>query len=148
MICTHGAPQILIPAFLTILMFAPLQKGGIIISRYVVRIMSDPTRRSQPQLCNPVLILLMLAPHFSWLYVLIDFHLLTMRQYFAFGIHLTITYTLTFCAFASLIVLIVRDPGSVAKSKSLHDTDSDLELTEALMQPRDHIGSWCHKCEV
>lgn len=90
----------------------------------------------------------MLAPHFSWLYVLIDFHLLTMRQYFAFGIHLTITYTLTFCAFASLIVLIVRDPGSVAKSKSLHDTDSDLELTEALMQPRDHIGSWCHKCEV
>jgi len=129
-------------------MFAPLQKGGIIISRYVVRIMSDPTRRSQPQLCNPVLILLMLAPHFSWLYVLIDFHLLTMRQYFAFGIHLTITYTLTFCAFASLIVLIVRDPGSVAKSKSLHDTNNDLELTEALMQPRDHIDSWCHKCEV
>ena len=99
---------------------------------------------------NPVLVLLMLAPHPSWLYVLVDFHLLTMRQYFAFGIHLLITYTLTLCAFASLILLVVRDPGSVTKPKSLHDADDDVELTEALMRSGDDIqhGSWCYKCEV
>jgi len=92
----------------------------------------------------------MLAPHPSWLYVLVDFHLLTMRQYFAFGIHLLITYTLTLCAFASLILLVVRDPGSVTKPKSLHDADDDVELTEALMRSGDDIqhGSWCYKCEV
>ena len=99
---------------------------------------------------DSVLVLLMLAPHPSWLYVLIDFHLLTMKQYLAFGMHLLVTYTLTLCAFASLILLVVRDPGSVTKSKILHDTDDDVELTEALVRSGDNIqhGSWCYKCEV
>ncbi|TFK70934.1 zf-DHHC-domain-containing protein [Pluteus cervinus] len=102
-------------------------------------------------LCGTVL--LMLAPHPSLLYVLVDFHLQTLHQPILFGIHLTITYTLTFLAFSSLIVCVARDPGPVTdsgkqRSDRAHDDGDELELTEALMPDIDFSepGKWCRKC--
>jgi hypothetical protein len=92
---------------------------------------------------------LLLAPHPSWLYVLVDFHLQTMHQPFIFAIHLLVTYTLTFMIFSSLIVCVARDPGSVLPSMSqLEGVDEEeMELTEALMPDQDS-GRWCRKCCV
>ena len=92
---------------------------------------------------------MLLAPHPSWLYVLVDFHLQTMHQPLIFAIHLLVTYTLTFMIFSSLIVCVARDPGSVHPTMSqLEGVDEEeMELTEALMPDQD-IGSWCRKCWV
>lgn len=99
-----------------------------------------------------VVVLLILAPHPSLLYMLVDFHLLTMGQTYAFGIHLFVTYTLTFLAFSSLIVCIARDPGPVTMPKPIgsSDADDDLDITEALMPPDDYSNPsrWCRKCWV
>ncbi|KAJ3570099.1 hypothetical protein NP233_g4624 [Leucocoprinus birnbaumii] len=97
-----------------------------------------------------VVVLLILAPHPSLLFMLVDFHLMTMGQTYAFGIHIFVTYTLTFCAFSSLIVLIARDPGPVTMPKPLGSTDADddLDLNEALMPSEDysHPSKWCRRC--
>lgn len=97
-----------------------------------------------------VVVLLILAPHPSWLYILVDFHLLTKNQNIAFGIHLLCTYTLTFLAFSSLIVCVARDPGPVIMPKPLGSTDADddLDITAALMTNDDfgHPNKWCRKC--
>lgn len=117
--------------------------GGIIVEFYML------TESSVQCL---VVILLILAPHPSLLYMLVDFHLLTMGQTYAFGIHLCITYTLTFLAFSSLIVCIARDPGPVTMPKPIgsSDADDDLDITEALMPSDDysHPSKWCRKCWV
>ncbi|KAF5360510.1 hypothetical protein D9756_004886 [Leucocoprinus leucothites] len=111
---------------------------------------STPVKRWYHYVPLCVVVLLILAPHPSLLFVLVDFHLLTMGQTYAFGLHLFVTYTLTFCAFSSLIVLIARDPGPVTMPKPLGSTDADddLDLTEALMPPEDysHPSKWCRKC--
>ena len=96
---------------------------------------------------------MILAPHPSWLYVLIDFHLQTMQQPFTFLIHLMITYTLTFMIFSSLIVCVARDPGPVHPSPlpQLEGTENDeMGLREALMPDEDFSspGRWCRKCWV
>lgn len=95
---------------------------------------------------------MLLAPHPSWLYVLVDFHLQTMHQHFIFFIHLLATYTLTFMIFSSLIVCVARDPGPIHPPISqLEGADeNELGLREALMPDRDleSPGTWCRKCWV
>ena len=95
---------------------------------------------------------MLLAPHPSWLYVLVDFHLQTMHQPLLFTIHLLVTYTLTFMIFSSLIVCVARDPGPVHPPISqLEGADEEeMGLTEALMPDRDFEfpGKWCRKCWV
>lgn len=96
---------------------------------------------------------MLLAPHPSWLYILVDFHLHTMRQPFIFVIHLLVTYTLTFMIFSSLIVCVARDPGPVNPSISQLEGvgEEEVELTEALMPDQDDFqssGRWCRKCWV
>lgn len=99
-----------------------------------------------------VVVLLILAPHPSLLYMLVDFHLLTIGNTYAFGFHLFITYTLTFLSLSSLIVCVARDPGPVTIPKPIgsSDADDDLDITAALMPSDDysHPGKWCRKCWV
>ncbi|EKM79294.1 hypothetical protein AGABI1DRAFT_74197 [Agaricus bisporus var. burnettii JB137-S8] len=98
-----------------------------------------------------VVVLLILAPHPSLLFMLVDFHLLTMDQYLVFGIHLFVTYALTFLAFSSLIVCIARDPGPIVIPQPVGSSDADdsLNFTEALMtssEDYDQHSGWCRKC--
>jgi len=97
-----------------------------------------------------LVVLLILAPHPSLLYMLVDFHLLTRGNTYAFGFHLFITYTLTFLSLSSLIVCVARDPGPVTMPKPIgsSDADDDLDITAALMPSDDysHPGKWCRKC--
>ncbi|RDB14738.1 Palmitoyltransferase PFA3 [Hypsizygus marmoreus] len=91
-------------------------------------------------------VFLILAPHPSLLYVLVDFHLQTLHKPLLFAMHLIMTYTLTFMALSSLIVLVARDPGRVT---SVDQGDGDeVGLREALMPDIDFSkpGSWCRKC--
>ncbi|KAJ6582789.1 DHHC palmitoyltransferase-domain-containing protein, partial [Mycena sp. CBHHK59/15] len=91
-------------------------------------------------------VLLILAPHPSWLYVLVDYHLQTTHRPGVFIAHIAVTYTLTFLLFSSLIVCVARDPGPVMLNEVLDDA---TEATEALMSPRDDFsapGRWCRKC--
>ncbi|KAG5644778.1 hypothetical protein DXG03_007686 [Asterophora parasitica] len=100
-------------------------------------------------LCGTVL--LILAPHPSLLYVLVTYHLQTLNAPLFFAIHLVATYTLTFAALSSLLVVIVRDPGPVIATKhSDRGDDDEVGLTEALMPDIDFDtpGSWCRKCWV
>ncbi|KIK01889.1 hypothetical protein K443DRAFT_97841 [Laccaria amethystina LaAM-08-1] len=95
---------------------------------------------------------LILAPHPSLLYVLVDFHLQTLHQPVVFILHLLATYSLTFLAFSSLIVCVARDPGPANLLPSQQcanaDTDDEISLTDALMPSGDYTapGRWCRKC--
>lgn len=96
-------------------------------------------------------IILILAPHPSLLFVLVNYHLQTLHQPAVFAIHLLVTYTLTFLAFSSLILCVARDPGPVVLDKSHNEDDEDVGLTEALMGPPDDFsapGKWCGRCWV
>ena len=97
-------------------------------------------------------VIVLLAPHPSWLYFLVDFHLQTIHQPFIFAIHLLVTYTLTFMIFSSLIVCVACDPGSVNPPMSQLEggDEEEMELTEALMPDQDFDSSrrWCRKCWV
>lgn len=109
---------------------------------------------------SAVAVTLLLSPHPSLLYVFIHYHLLVLNSPVQFGVHLFVTYTLTFLAFCSLIVCISRDPGPVPDPKidiepdnlinnhteDLQNTSDDggeedrdgrdeVSLTEALMGP-------------
>jgi len=99
-------------------------------------------------LCGAIIMLL--APHPSWLYVLVDFHLRTVHQPFVFTIHVLVSYTLTFMIFSSLVVCVARDPGPVYRPISQLEGAEEEEtgLTEALMPDRDleFPGKWCRKC--
>jgi palmitoyltransferase ZDHHC2/15/20 len=85
--------------------------------------------------------------------MLVNYHLKTLHSPLRFGIHLLVTYTLTFCIFSSIIVCIVRDPGPVAIEEPTRqdDDDGDINLTEALLAD-EHIdnlsapGRFCRKC--
>jgi len=113
----------------------------------------DPPKRWYHYAPFSVLILLLLAPQPSWLIILVKFHLQTLQAHVAFVIHLFVAYTLTFLAFSSLIVCVVRDPGPVSLPNSQEDNDisgnEETSLTEALMAPEDDFNSprkWCKKC--
>ncbi|PPQ92838.1 hypothetical protein CVT25_004326 [Psilocybe cyanescens] len=90
-------------------------------------------------LCGTVFLLL--APQPSWLYVLVDFHLQTLHQPVIFFIHLSMSYTLTFLAFSSLIVCLARDPGPAnappSRVENANGEEDEMDLTEALMPDRD-----------
>lgn len=96
-------------------------------------------------LCGTVFLLL--APHPSLLYVLVTYHLQTIHAPVFFAIHLVVTYTLTFAAFSSLLICVVRDPGPVTATKHASN-EEEVGLTEALMPDIDFDtpGSWCRKC--
>lgn len=99
----------------------------------------------------------MLAPQPSWLIVLVNYHLLLLQSPTTFGIHLLVTYTLTFLAFSSLIVCIARDPGPVGSTDGAESNAGDSEdgdevgLTQALMleEPApENPAKWCKYCSV
>ncbi|KAF9562589.1 zf-DHHC-domain-containing protein [Agrocybe pediades] len=102
-------------------------------------------------LCGTVILLL--APHPSLLYVLVDFHLQTLHQPFTFLVHLMVTYTLSFLAFSSLIVCLAWHPGpanapSRAESGGDGGDEEEMSLRDALMPDEDFSspGKWCRKC--
>jgi len=93
---------------------------------------------------------IILSPHPSLLYVLVNYHLRTIHAHWTFLIHLLVTYGLTFLMITSLIVVVVRDPGPVTLPNA-EDAGDDIGLTDALItpQPDDDFsgpGRWCHKC--
>ncbi|KAG6829517.1 hypothetical protein H0H92_004319 [Tricholoma furcatifolium] len=93
-------------------------------------------------------IFLILMPHPSLLYVLVTHYIQTLHDYLSFATHLLVTYILTFMAFSSLIICIVRDPGPVTETK--HSENEETSLSEALMPDIDFDapGRWCRKCWV
>ncbi|CCM05602.1 uncharacterized protein FIBRA_07830 [Fibroporia radiculosa] len=107
-------------------------------------------------------VILMLAPHPSLLIVLVNYHLLVLHSPTQFLIHLTITYTLTFLSFSSLIVVVARDPGPVTRDKeSEFGLDArgseDINFMQALLATDDeeevdrspaHVGGVCSKWTI
>jgi len=112
-----------------------------------------------------IAVLLLLAPHPSILYVLLNYHYLTLHAPHYFIAHLLVIYALSFLSFSSLIVCVVRDPGPIPELKSeeaAHDADDrsaarggrngdEMSLQDALLsapttddytQP----GKWCRIC--
>ncbi|KDR82861.1 hypothetical protein GALMADRAFT_57084 [Galerina marginata CBS 339.88] len=96
---------------------------------------------------------LILAPHPSLLYVLVDFHLQTLHKPLLFITHLLVTYTLTFMAFSSLIVCLARDPGPANAPPSRIEAsggeeEEEMSMREALMPDNDFSSPdrWCRKC--
>lgn len=103
----------------------------------------------------------MLAPHPSFLTMLINYHLRVLNAPWRFFTHLIIIYTLTFLSFCSLIAVVVRDPGSANGGKphylSATGEGEEIDLHEALLNagpPNDGAldehwnspGKWCGKC--
>lgn len=130
------------------------RSGGIIICLFVVSLVNKP-RLEYLTIQNGLgTVFLILAPHPSLLYVLVDFHLLTLHQPVIFITHLLISYTLTFMALSALIVCLARDPGPAnAPPSRLEGADGEgeeLALREALMPDNDFSspGKWCRKCWV
>jgi palmitoyltransferase len=101
-----------------------------------------------------VLVLLALAPHPSLLIMLVNYHLKTLQSPLRFGVHLLVTYTLTFCIFSSVIICVARDPGPVAVEERSQDDDEGMDFTEALMAANNRDddlsapGKFCRKCWV
>jgi len=93
---------------------------------------------------------MLLAPHPSWLIILIHHHLLALKSYGWFVTHLLISYTLMFLACTSLIVCLARDPGPVSSPDDVQDDNEETSLAEALMAPVmsdfNSPEKWCKKC--
>ena len=98
-----------------------------------------------------VTIVFLLAPHPSWMIVLVNYHLAVLHDPWLMARHLIISYALTLLAFSSLMVIIVRDPGRVNAGKHNEDNDEneEMNLTQALLADDSDIntpGRWCRKC--
>jgi len=98
---------------------------------------------------------LILAPHPSILWMLVDHHWRILAKPRLFFLHLAVIYTLTFLMLSSLIICVARDPGPVAptaqkEGQGLEGGDDNMDLAEALMEAEsDDIfkpGRWCRKC--
>ncbi|KAH9829635.1 zf-DHHC-domain-containing protein [Rhodofomes roseus] len=106
----------------------------------------------------PVLlaVLLMLIPHPSLLLVLVNYHLRVLKSPARFLFHLLATYTLTFLAFSSLILILARDPGPVTSPRMAEAADSldereDMSFMQALLATEEddkRPGNWCRKCSA
>ncbi len=103
--------------------------------------------------CDAVVLLLMLAPHPSLLIVLVNYHLRVLGSPARFTLHLVATYTLSFLAFSSLIVILTRDPGPVNVRQSQDDSTAEgenMNIMQALLTTDDadmhSPGRWCRKC--
>lgn len=96
------------------------------------------------------MLLMLLAPHPSWLIILIHHHLLTLKSYGWFATHLLISYTLMFLACTSLIVCLARDPGPISTPDDAQNDNEETSLAEALMAPVasdfNTPDKWCKKC--
>ena len=96
------------------------------------------------------MLLMLLAPHPSWLTILVHHHLLTLKSSVWFAIHLSISYTLMFLACTSLIVCLARDPGPISSPEDVSDDNEETSLAEALMAPIagdfNTPDKWCKKC--
>ncbi|KAF9242657.1 DHHC palmitoyltransferase-domain-containing protein [Melanogaster broomeanus] len=113
----------------------------------------EPPKRWFHYLPLCTLLVLMIAPHPSWLLVLANHYLRTLHSSTSFLVHLLATYTLTFLACWSLIVCVTRDPGPVSLGKTMGEEeaeDDDLGLRDALMAGPDDddlsLVKWCRKC--
>ncbi|TFK86062.1 zf-DHHC-domain-containing protein [Polyporus arcularius HHB13444] len=96
---------------------------------------------------------MILAPHPSLLIIFVNYHYRVHGALYHAGAHLLATYTLTFLAFSSLIVVLARDPGPVGdKSQGEDAAESEEEgFLEALLAPPEGEdahgpGKWCKKC--
>lgn len=100
-----------------------------------------------------VAVCMILAPHPSLLIIFVNYHYRVHGALYHAGAHLLATYTLTFLAFSSLIVVLARDPGPVGdKSQGEDAAESEEEgFLEALLAPPEGEdahgpGKWCKKC--
>lgn len=94
-------------------------------------------------------VVLLLAPHPSWLTVLVNYHLRVLNDKWAFFMHLAVSYTLAFLSFSSLIIILVRDPGPVESKGARGEETEELNLTQALLGDDvdfNSTGKWCRKC--
>ena len=119
-----------------------------------------------------MIILLLIAPHPSFIIIIVNYHIRTLHNPFIAFIHVIIVYTLTFLTFSSLLVCVTRDPGSV---KGAHhskpngerydvaesdeelshlvipdgEEESEMSLAEVLASGRSsRKPKWCKKCMV
>jgi hypothetical protein len=127
-----------------------LQRGGLITFPSAVRLSSSASTTHFAHNPPTVMLLMLFAPHPSWLILLIHHHILTLKSYGWFVIHLLTSYTLMFLACTSLIVCLARDPGPVSSPEDAQDDNEETSLAEALMAP---VGDgfngpekWCKKC--
>lgn len=104
-------------------------------------------------------VVMMLLPHPSLLIVLVNYHLRILDSPARFLIHLLVTYTLSFLAFSSLILILARDPGPVTSPKAAEAAEDltereDMSFMQALLateddEPHDkRPGKWCRKCSA
>ncbi|OCH92608.1 zf-DHHC-domain-containing protein [Obba rivulosa] len=99
-------------------------------------------------------VFLMLLPHPSLLLLLVSYTWRIQHSPVRFLIHLVATYTLTFMAFSSLIVILARDPGPVTPPAREEAATEEMSFTEALlagdedeeMEREKSAGRWCRKC--
>jgi len=124
-------------------------------------------------ICSPhasiptVVILLLIAPHPSFIIIIVNYHIRTLHNPFLAFIHVIIVYTLTFLTFSSLLVCVTRDPGSVKGAHERYDAagsdqelshlvipdgeedESEMSLAEVLASGRSgRKRKWCKKCMV
>ncbi|KAF8644686.1 hypothetical protein AX16_008346 [Volvariella volvacea WC 439] len=116
-------------------------------------------------LCGTLFFILLPQP--SIILSLTDYYLQVLHKPINFIIHIGVIYTLTFMILSSLIVCIVRDPGSVLHTSTrsrfqegLEDDthargngrgrneEEEIELSQALMTDDDFSApwKWCRKC--
>ncbi|OCB88236.1 zf-DHHC-domain-containing protein [Sanghuangporus baumii] len=133
-----------------------------------------PAKRKRWWMYLPFLFLLVLmfTPQYSILVMLVSYYLNIYKSPFLFTIHLAIVYLLTFLSCCSLLVCVVRDPGSirVGEDPGSHsnvqeeseDENEDTDMMDALrMGPSsttmkggpeafdDDFNAphkWCRKC--
>jgi len=115
----------------------------------------EPPRQWYHYLPLLVVFALLLIPQPSLLIVLVNYHIRVLHAPHRFLLHLTVTYTLTFLAFSSLIAVVVRDPGSVPPARSRDeamDEREDMNVMQALLATNDYAvetpGKWCRKCRA
>lgn len=111
------------------------------------------------QLMRIVAVIMLLLPHPSLIIVLVNYHLRVLNSPPRFLTHLLVTYTLSFLAFSSLILILARDPGPVTSPKAVEAAEDsserdDMSLMQALLvteddEPHDkRPGKWCRKCSA
>ncbi|KAH7101190.1 zf-DHHC-domain-containing protein [Auriculariales sp. MPI-PUGE-AT-0066] len=70
-------------------------------------------------------ILLILSPHPSLVVLVVTYHYKTLNTPYWAGFHLFVAYLLTFLAFSSMIVCVVRDPGPVLPPTTKYAADAE-----------------------
>ncbi|KAH8114409.1 zf-DHHC-domain-containing protein [Phellopilus nigrolimitatus] len=116
-----------------------------------------------------VLLVLMLAPQYSVLIILVSYYLQIHFSPLLFSIHLSAICLLLFLACCSLLVCVVRDPGAVRVGEEPNsggaegedddaDADAETDLRDALLMPPistktrnadddfNSLAKWCKKC--